>query len=104
MDEHLFVAGVADMDFAVAPCVQDAIRERMAHPLLGCEAVPSALDPALFEGMDTRHGWKVQPDHILRAPSVLNALSMAMCSFTEPGDGAIQPQKRNQELNKNKFR
>ncbi|MDR1817167.1 MAG: aminotransferase, partial [Puniceicoccales bacterium] len=28
-------AWVADMDFASPPCVLDALRERLAHPVLG---------------------------------------------------------------------
>ena len=43
----LFAAGVADMDFAVAPVIIRAMRERLSHPVFGYEAVHEALLPSL---------------------------------------------------------
>lgn len=85
----LFPAGVADMDFRVAPCITDAIVARAMHGVFGYETVPDGLIPALTGWLENRHGWKVDPSHILRAPNVLNALTMATNAFTEPGDGII---------------
>ena len=86
---ELFAAGVADMDFRVAPCITRAIAARAAHPVFGYETMPEGLIPALTGWLQTRHGWTVDPDHILRAPDVLHALAMAGNLFTEPGDGII---------------
>lgn len=93
-EEDLFVAGVADMDFGVAPCIQQALTRRIQQPgglVLGYEATPSDLLPAVCDWMKSRHDWdtEMQPDHILRAPNILNALAMALCAFTEPGDEII---------------
>jgi len=85
----LFAAGVADMDFRVAPCITDAINQRAAHAVYGYETVPEGLFPALTGWLNGRHGWCVDPAHILRAPNVLNALAMAANAFTERGDGII---------------
>jgi cystathionine beta-lyase len=85
----LFPAGVADMDFRVAPCITDAIAARATHGVFGYETVPDGLIPALRGWLDNRHRWEVDPSHILRAPNVLNALAMATNAFTEPGDGII---------------
>ena len=85
----LFAAGVADMDFQVAPCVTEAIEKRAAHSVFGYEAVPDGLMPAMIGWFKERHRWTVDPDHILRAPNVLNALAMAANLFTDPGDGII---------------
>ncbi|MEM8786808.1 MAG: MalY/PatB family protein [Pseudomonadota bacterium] len=85
----LFPASVADMDFRVAPCITDAIVARAMHGVFGYETVPDGLIPALTGWLENRHGWKVDPSHILRAPNVLNALAMATNAFTEPGDGII---------------
>lgn len=86
---NLFAAGVADMDFAVAPCIVDALAERAAHKVFGYEAVPDNLLPNLTSWLKSRHGWLVDEAHILRAPNVLNALAMAVNLFTGPGDGVI---------------
>lgn len=85
----LFPAGVADMDFRVAPCIMQAMAERAAHGVFGYETVPEGLMPALTGWLQARHGWAVEPAHILRAPNVLNALAMAANLFTKPGDGII---------------
>ncbi|MCC1493889.1 MalY/PatB family protein [Cognatishimia sp. F0-27] len=85
----LFAAGVADMDFRVAPCIIEAIEKRAAHGVFGYETVPDGLLPALTGWAQSRHGWTVDPAHILRAPNVLNALAMAANLFTEKGDGII---------------
>ncbi|MEP0941683.1 MAG: MalY/PatB family protein [Rhizobiaceae bacterium] len=85
----LFPAGVADMDFLAPQPVLDAMAKRLAHGVFGYETVPDGLIPALTGWLKTRHGWDIDPDHILRAPNVLNSLSMAVNLFTEPGDGVI---------------
>ncbi|HHS82338.1 MAG TPA: putative C-S lyase, partial [Devosia sp.] len=87
--ENLFAAGVADMDFAVAPPVQEALKKRLDHPVFGYEALPDALLPALARWQNERHGWQVPLETILRAPNVLNALAMAINLFSAPEDGVI---------------
>jgi len=86
---NLFPAGVADMDFRVAPCITDAMERRAAHGIFGYETIPDTLMPALTGWLASRHGWIVDPAHILRAPNVLNTLAMAANLFTKPGDGII---------------
>jgi len=85
----LFPGGVADMDFRLAPCISDAIAARAGHGVLGYEAVPDALVPALGAWLKTRHNWVIQPETVLRAPNVLNILAMAANLFTRRGEGVI---------------
>ena len=85
----LFPAGVADMDFRAPKPILDAMAQRLAHGVFGYETVPDGLMPALIAWMKQRHAWNIHPDHILRAPNVLNSLSMAANLFTRPGDGII---------------
>lgn len=85
----LFPGGVADMDFRAPRPVLDAMAQRLAHGVFGYETVPNGLMPALTGWLKTRHGWSVDPDHILRAPNVLNSLSMAANLFSDLGDGII---------------
>ena len=85
----LFPAGVADMDFRAPPAVLDALGQRLAHGIFGYETAPDGLLPALIAWVRQRHGWDLHPDHILRAPNVLNSLSMAANVFTDAGDGII---------------
>jgi cystathionine beta-lyase len=85
----LFPAGVADMDFRAPKPILDAMAQRLDHGVFGYETVPDGLMPALIAWMKQRHAWDIHSDHILRAPNVLNSLSMAANLFTRPGDGII---------------
>jgi len=86
---NLFPAGVADMDFPVAPPICAAMQARLDHGIFGYEAVPDALYPALAAWQQNRHGWALDPAHVLRAPNVLNILAIAASVFTKPGNGII---------------
>ena len=81
----LFPAGVADMDFRAPKPILDAMAQRLAHGVFGYETVPDGLMPALIAWMKQRHAWDIHPDHILRAPNVLNSLSMASQSVYGAG-------------------
>jgi cystathionine beta-lyase len=87
--DSLFAAGVADMDFKAPPAVLAALQRRLDHAVFGYEAVPDGLMPALTKWLWTRHDWRVDRKHILRAPNVLNALAIAAVLFTKEGDGVI---------------
>ncbi|MFA8441969.1 MalY/PatB family protein [Yoonia sp.] len=87
--QDLFPGGVADMDFRAPPAVLNALGHRLAHGIFGYETVPDGLMPALIAWLKQRHGWDLHPDHVLRAPNVLNSLSMAANLFAAPGDGII---------------
>lgn len=87
--EHLFPAGVADMDFKVSPSILKAMAKRLEHGVFGYETVPDGLMPALTRWLETRHGWQVDQSHILRSPNVLNSLAMAANLFTGPDEGII---------------
>lgn len=85
----LFAGGVADMDFRAAPAVLDALSRRAAHGVFGYETIPDGLLVALTAWLRARHGWAVDPTHVLRAPNVLNSLAMAVNLFTTKGNGII---------------
>jgi len=87
--EGLFPGSVADMDFKAPPVVREAMQARLEHGVFGYEAVPDGLLPALSGWLESRHGWVVDPAHILRAPNVLNSMAMAINTFTNVGDGLI---------------
>ncbi len=85
----LFPAGVADMDFKAPPPVLAALQTRLDHGIFGYETLPPNLLPALVDWQRARHGWNLDPDHILPAPNVLDSLAIAASLFSEEGDGII---------------
>lgn len=86
---HLFPAGVADMDFKAPPAVLSALQKRLDHGIFGYETLPSGLMPALIQWQKTRHNWSLDPNHILRAPNVLDSLAIAASLFSKPGEAVI---------------
>ena len=85
----LFPASVADMDFEIAPAILEAMQGRLKHGLFGYEAVPDELFQALTGWFQRRYDWRIDQEHILRAPNVLNSLAIAVSLFSEPGEGII---------------
>jgi cystathionine beta-lyase len=88
-NDDLFAAGVADVDFEVAPPILEALQTRLNHRVFGYETLPDGLISSLQDWLLSRHNWKVPADHILRAPNALNGLAIAASLFSEPGDGII---------------
>ena len=80
---------VADMDFAVPPAVQEAIRRRAEHPVYGYTFRPDAYYLSIIDWLGRRHAWPVEREWIVYTPGIVPALNMAVQGFTEPGDGVI---------------
>lgn len=83
---------VADMDFAVAPAIVDALQARLAHPVFGYGLAPDSLREALVAEMAARYDWHITVDDIVLLPGVEPGFNMALKAFLAPGDGVlVQP-------------
>jgi cysteine-S-conjugate beta-lyase len=80
---------VADMDFAVAEPIVDALRRRLDHPVFGYAQAPDALREAIVASLAARHGWTVEPDALVFLPGVEPGFNMALKAFLQPGDGVL---------------
>ncbi len=87
--EDVLPMWVADMDFAVPPAVQEAIRRRAAHPIYGYTFRPEEYYDSFISWLRERHGWQVEREWIVYTPGIVPALNMAIQAFTAPGDGVI---------------
>ncbi len=88
-ERKLLPLWVADMDFPSPPAVVEALRERAAHPLYGYTLHPREYFDSLTRWMADRHGWNISPDWVLPAPGVVPAVSLAIRTYTRPGDRVI---------------
>ncbi len=81
---------VADMEFACAPEILDAIRARLDHPILGYTLYgdPDYLT-AVCGWFERRHGWIIDPDCLCYAPGVVPAIIAILHMLTSPGDGIV---------------
>ena len=83
---------VADMDFATAPFVTEAIRQRLDNPVLGYTAKPDSYYQAIINWNKNRYGLEVEKGMITFVPGIVPGIGMALNAFTEPGDKVlIQP-------------
>ena len=83
---------VADMDFATAPFVTEAIKQRCEHPVLGYTSKPDSYYQAIINWNKVRYGLEVEKEMIHFVPGIVPGLGMALNTFTQKGDKVmIQP-------------
>lgn len=84
-------AWVADMDFAVAGPVQEAIARLVADQDYGYPWRPpeDLVQAAFAERMRDRFGWHVDPCRVQPVTDLLQAIVAAVLAFSEPGDGVL---------------
>ena len=80
---------VADMDFDVAPAIQEAVRRRAAHPIYGYTHVGSDYYDAIIGWFRRRHQWEIHREEILYTTGVVPAMSVALKALTMPGEKVV---------------
>lgn len=91
-DADVMPLWVADMDFATAPCVTDAVAARAEHPLYGYTIAPDSLYQSIIDWHEREYGWRIRREWIVLSPGTLPGLSATLEALTEPGDAVvIQP-------------
>ena len=80
---------VADMDFATAPVVQDAVQAMVDHGVYGYFGDDSKYRAAIQWWMKERHGWDLDPAHIFTTHGLVNGTAMCVDAFTKPGEGVV---------------
>ena len=76
--------GVADMDFKVAPCVTEALQERVSHEAWGYTMTPDWYFEALADYEQRRYGLTVDPASIRLTTGVHPGLIAALRAFAPP--------------------
>lgn len=80
---------VADMDFAAADCIRDALQAEIDTGYIGYFGDVNPVSEAACNWMARRHGWDVQPDWIHYSHGVVAGYATALEAFTNPGDAVI---------------
>ncbi|MHC9537437.1 MalY/PatB family protein [Dellaglioa sp. BT-FLS60] len=80
---------VADMDFEVAPEIQQAITDRLAKPALGYTDVPERYYEAVANWWETKHQFKMETDWILFSTGVVPAISSIVRKMTQVNDNVV---------------
>lgn len=77
---------VADMDFATAPFVTEAIQKRCENPVLGYTSKPDSYYQAIIRWNQERYGLDIEKEMINFVPGIVPGIGMALNTFTEKGD------------------
>ncbi len=88
-DDGVIPMWVADMDFQAAPCIRQALKERMDHGVFGYTLVPNSYYESIISWFDRRHQWHIERDWILYTSGVVPAISAIIKALTEPGDKVL---------------
>ena len=80
---------VADMDFRVAPAIQKALQQRVAHGVFGYNIVPESYYEAVISWFRRRHQWEIQRSWILYTTAVVPAMSCVIKALTMPGEKVL---------------
>jgi cysteine-S-conjugate beta-lyase len=87
-------AFVADMDFAVAAPIQEAIerivRDRdYGYPLRNGERADRLVANTFAARMKSRYGWEISPDLVLPVADLVQGTYAPILAFSDPGDGVV---------------
>ena len=77
---------VADMDFRAAPCIMDALRQRIEHGVFGYTYVDDRYYDAVINWFKRRHDWTIQRDWIIYTTGVVPAISATLKALASPGE------------------
>lgn len=83
---------IADMDFATADFIVEAMEQRMKHPVFGYTFRPQCYFDAIRGWVERHSGWRIDTSWIAFSPGVVAGVTFGMLSCTKEGDGVvIQP-------------
>ena len=80
---------VADMDFKVAPAIQEAVRKRAEHGVFGYNIVPESYYGAVIAWFRRRHQWDIHREWLLYTTAVVPAMSCVIKALTMPGEKVL---------------
>ena len=76
---------VADMDFACAPAIVDALHRRVDHGIFGYSNPPTGLVDATIAHVKNEYDWQIEPDWIVWLPGLVVGLNVACRAFGREG-------------------
>jgi cystathionine beta-lyase len=86
--EDVLPAWVAEMDFALAPPIREALLRAVERDDCGYPH-PDGLGEAFAAFAADRFGWAVDPEHVWLVPDVMLGISGLMGVLTAPGDRIV---------------
>lgn len=89
LEDNIIPYSVADMEFKTPPEIVEALKQYLDDQILGYTRATKEYLEAVRNWMKTRHDWEIEDEWIVTTPGVVNALYVAVRTYTEVGDGVI---------------
>ena len=90
--DHVEVGmGIADMDFAPAPCITRALIERIQRDNWGYMTVPDSHVESIVAWNKRRYGLEIDPKTVVHSPAVHPAIIATLRAFSPPGSRVLMP-------------
>ncbi|MDR2844480.1 MAG: PatB family C-S lyase [Puniceicoccales bacterium] len=86
---NILPAWVADMDFASAPFIVEALKQRLEHTVLGYASPRKSTLEAVVAYLKRQHGWEVAPEWVVFTPALVPCLHGAIRAVGEAGDAVL---------------
>lgn len=80
---------IADMDFKAAPCIMDALKQRLEHGVFGYANVPEEFYTSIINWFDRRHNWHINREWIEYTTGVVPAIDAVLKAGTKPGENVV---------------
>lgn len=81
---------ISDMDFATAPCITDALQQRLNHGVLGYSRWQNdAFSGAISHWFDDRFNTMIDRRSLVYGPSVIYMIAEMIRQWSSPGDGIV---------------
>lgn len=80
---------VADMDFKVAPPIEEALIKRVKEGIFGYTFVPEEFYNAVINWFNSRHNWSIKRDSIIYTSGVVPAISAIIKALCQPEEGVL---------------
>ncbi|MDE5774142.1 MAG: aminotransferase class I/II-fold pyridoxal phosphate-dependent enzyme, partial [Muribaculaceae bacterium] len=88
-DPDVIPLWVADMDFRVAPVIENALRNRVDKGVFGYTLVDDMYYDSLIRWFADRHNYNIKRERIIYTSGVVPAISAIIKALTTSGDGVI---------------
>lgn len=81
---------ISDMDFATAPCILEALTQRLSHGVLGYSRWKNdEFLAAISHWFLTRHATRIDPQSLVYGPSVIYMVSELIRQWSSVGDAVV---------------
>ena len=81
---------ISDMDFATAPCILEALTQRLSHGVLGYSRWKNdEFLAAISHWFQTRHNTRIDPQSLVYGPSVIYMVSELIRQWSSAGDAVV---------------